>query len=161
MTRRTKAACFHEAARAVARLVIGRKPERVSMRRNGTGPAERPDRLVAVRGQYDIWDEILLLFAGPFAEARVRKCKVAVLLPATRHEDCFDAETWLRWLVAHGFADDAHTALLRAEAEVRLFLRTHWRTIESVAEVLLDRGVVEADELTRIFRTIATTTDRW
>src|SRR5690606_5003264 len=162
MKRYARAMCFYEAARAIAGLVIGRKPRRVSVRHKESQIAQGwSAHMITLGGQYDVWDEVLLILAGPFAEARSRKRGVATLLRGTRREDYLEAEKWLRWLVDHGFTNDLRATGLRAEAEARLFLRTHWHTIETSAEALRARGVLEAHEVAEIFRNSATTTDRW
>ena len=134
---------------------------RIDLRQSGARRREHSSRIIPLRGQYDVWDEILLILAGPFAEARIGKRAVATLLRRAPRRGRPEVESWLDWLVEHGFADDARSASLRAEAEVRLFLRTHWATIERVADALMTRGVLEANELTDIFRGSATTSDRW
>lgn len=159
VSRYSKARCFYEAANAVARLVVGRRVTRIDLRQDAR-PREATSRIIRLRGQYDVWDEILLILAGPFAEARIGKRAVAAMLQRSPQRGK-EAESWLQWLVDHGFAEDARSASMRAEAEVRLFLRTHWSTIEMVAAALMARGVLEAGELKQIFRESATTSDRW
>lgn len=147
--RRLRRAAFHEAGHAVARVHVGSASTPVEVRPDGTGESHGTGEHWACRsqGQYAAWDFLLMLLAGGYSEARYTRRSANEIFFGPASGDFERAQLPINWLVERGFSEDPDAAWRRAEADTRAFLRKHWDAVERVAEALLQRGRLEAEEV--------------
>jgi hypothetical protein len=147
--RRSKAAAFHEAAHAVARLHVGERATGVLIGNDGSGLSlGTGQQWAAGHGQYSAWNLVLYCLAGPYAEARVsRRARALVMLTGGGEKDYRVAQNPVRWLVTRGYADTESAAWERGERETLAFLGERWAAIARVADALLQSGRLSASEV--------------
>jgi hypothetical protein len=104
-------------------------------------------------GQHAAWEYLLVVLAGGYCEARLAKKSAAIVFLMTARDDYEAAQAPLQWLVEHGYAVDEKAAWQRAEAEVRDFLKVKWPQIERVANELLLRLRLSAEEVVALAET--------
>lgn len=147
-----RVAAFHEAAHGVAQHYVGATVGAIVVDQRGGGFCEGTGVAwrCASHGQYAVWDYLLFLLSGGFAEARVAKKSATTVFLTTALDDMARAQQAIDWLVANAFAEDVHAAWLRAECETRAFLAERWGDIERVAAALAQYGRLEAEELVEL-----------
>lgn len=127
VARQLRIAAFHEAAHAVARLHVGAEPMAVEINEDGSGLSHGSGKCLGQLsggGQYAAWSSLIIALSGGFAESRVAKQDSSlVFLAGGGVEDYAEAQETFTWLVEHGFTADEHEAWLRAEREMKEFLR--------------------------------------
>jgi hypothetical protein len=151
MKRIPKAAAYHEAAHAVARIHVGAAASAVEVRLSDKGLHGHQEPLVYRKdSQGFAWDFALVCLAGPYAEARVSWRMLTCILNTTgAHDDEASAHEHA-WLEANGYAADYSAAWRRTRREMREFLHQRWPAIALVAEALQARGRLEAHEVTTL-----------
>jgi hypothetical protein len=137
-----RAAAFHEAAHAVARLqIVGAPATAIEITRTGAGRTHGTGRRWVVgRGPRLAWNLILYALAGSYAEACVSRRSLARILATAGRGDLAKAAPAVVWLVAHGHARNTRPALDHAHRELIVFLAQHWDAVESVAAALREHG---------------------
>jgi hypothetical protein len=150
--RHTKQAAFHEAGHAVARIYVGAAPTATEINVLGGGLSHGTGLIwnTPGGGQYAIWDFLIVLLAGPFAEARMRRQSKTWMLLSAGRDDYAEAQRQIMWLIKHRFTESTVTGWARAEEETRIFLRSSWPEITKVAALLLEAGRIEAAQLVEI-----------
>jgi hypothetical protein len=135
--RQSRAVAFHEAAHAVARLHVGAPATAVRIVPNGfTHGARR----WAGRGQDRVWNWILVLFSGSYAEAFVSGRRLDRVAITSGKRDFEEAAPAVAWLVRRGYVRNPIEVLIRAHSATLIFLALRWNAIECVAAALLRDG---------------------
>lgn len=140
---------FHEAGHAVARAFVGATITPIEVRENGDGESHGTGTRWTCRseGEHAAWDYLLMLLAGAYCEARHARDWVTEILLGPASGDHEEAQATIAWLVDRGFAVDADAAWRRAEASTQAFMRQRWSAITRVAEALVQRGRLSADDV--------------
>lgn len=148
-----RSAAFHEAGHAVARIHVGFSATLTEVYADGSGMSHAQDGGICNGGsQYPVWNMLVVLLAGPWAEARYRKKGSLWVLSTTGKVDWRDAVRLMDWLTEHGFAADRNEAFERAEAETREMLKSRWNAIGRVAAALLQHRKLTADQVDALTR---------
>jgi hypothetical protein len=170
--RRLRQTAYHEAGHAVADHVFERKVRRVTIVPNlkdqtlGTCDRyPRPALLKELEGcftswspaktQYEIENEIVALYAGPEAEKRVRRGRY-------NHDGAHSDYKRVSEIALHVYPqDDKRIAFLRwLRLCARDLVTARWPQIERVAEALLERRTLTADDVCRAAEALLTGTGR-
>lgn len=151
-------AAFHEAGHAMARFAVGATITHTVIHADGTGLSHGTGQKWAhAHGQYLAWDRLVVLLAGAFAEARVRRCSPALVYVQGGKGDFVEAKTAIAWLVEHRYSESSEQAWRRAEEETRQMVRQHWSVITAVANTLMEQGALSPEGLQQIITKIAGT----
>jgi hypothetical protein len=103
-----------------------------------------------------VWNELIVLLAGPLAEYRVqRKSSVGSLRfykfcmagGYDPHGDASQAKKLFDWLVEHRFSPSIDAAWDRAEGQTKDLFRTQWKAIHTVAQLLIEKRRLDGPEL--------------
>lgn len=149
--RRHKATAYHEAGHAVAGAVLLDIVAAVEI--DGREGRFHGDRIiVSTIDQYTHWNAAVHCLAGPYAEARAAKCSRATAIWRGGLDDMAHAKKIIEHLVANGFSRSEDDAWERADAHADDFLTEHWQAIERVALGLIERGRLEAPEVSELVR---------
>lgn len=144
-----KAAAFHEAAHAVARLHVGAPATAVQIVPYGY---THGSRRWAGRGQRRMWNWLLVLFAGSYAQAQASRRSIGRTLLKSGKLDLEEAASAIIWLVRHGHVRDPLEAWFRVHQETVLFLEKRWEAIERVAGGLLKEGKLSGRQVRTLAR---------
>ncbi len=139
-----RAAAFHEAGHAVARLHIGAPATAVQIVPYGY---TRGSRRWPGRGQMRMWKWLLVLFAGSYAQAFETRRSLARTIRTSGKRDLEAAAPAVVWLVRKGYARTRMAALRRVHADTMVFLVLRWDAIDRVAAALLKDGKLTARQL--------------
>ena len=142
--------CYHEAGHTVVRHIIGMEGLAVEVLRDQSGKTHGTMHILALRDQYDVWDHIVYILAGIYAEARATRQSAALVTLLGGQDDRDAALVPIRWLVAGGLATDEDAAWRRAEHMTRVCIRREWPRISAVAERLRVSGRLEAAEVAEL-----------
>jgi hypothetical protein len=137
-------AAFHESGHAVTALVFGRKVKGVSIDDDGDGG--KTDIKLGANER-----SILIALAGPYAQRRHAPDSEWRSRNHTgfRGDTDFDVVTdWIWEEFGEGDVAEKYWAFVEARAEQ--LINQHWDRIERVAQVLIERGVIEGTELDRL-----------
>jgi hypothetical protein len=126
-------AAYHEAGHAVIACALGCKVRFVIIDPNGGGECQCDDPPEGERDR-----KIMLCFAGPAAQ---RKHKPSSWKSWHGNDDYRKAVELVQGL---GVSDERVTALIR---ETLALVEQHWARIERFAQVLLERGTLQGDEI--------------
>ena len=129
-------AAHHEAGHAVVGAALGSTFVRSWLEGSGAGWTEFGGGFLR---EHPHWF-ILRCLAGPAAEAHLLGRPIAEVLAGATDER-----------MAMDVLDDVKAPLSEALAAAESMVELHWPAIVSVAEVLLDRGTIEAEEFSRLF----------
>jgi hypothetical protein len=144
-----RAAAFHEAGHAVARLHVGAPATAVQIIPHGM---THGSRRWAGRGERRMLNWLLVLFAGSYAQAFETRRSLARTVLHSGKLDMQAAAPAVAWLVRHGYARTRMEALRRVHAETVLFLMLRWVAIERVAAGLLKDGKLTARQVRALAR---------
>jgi hypothetical protein len=149
-----KAAAFHEAAHAVARLHVMCAPlTAVEITRSGAGLTYGSTRPWAIRRSQALARKLILCaLAGSYAEACVSRRPLARILTTAGCRDVAQAAPAFVWLVKHRYARTVRSALDCSHWEVIKFLALHWPAIESVAQALRVHGRLSGRQVRKLAR---------
>ena len=139
-----RAAAFHEAAHAVARLHVGAPATGVQIVPHGF---THGSRRWPGRGERRMWNWCLVLFAGSYAEALASRRSLKRTLLNSGQLDLEEAGPALTWLVRHGYVSSRMEALARIHYETLVFLGLRWGAIECVSAGLLKDGRLTARQV--------------
>lgn len=155
LKREVERAAFHEAGHAVARIYVGAEPTDTEIDITGAGISHGTETLWTTpgQGQYALWDLLIVLLAGSFAEARFSNEDPLNVLPRSGKRDLREANRLLKQLAGNRFAVSIQAGRSRAHEETNIFLSYSWPDIEKVAAVLLKRGQISAKRLVKISQT--------
>jgi hypothetical protein len=146
-----RAAAFHEAAQAVARLHVGAPATAVLITRTRGGltygARERPGR-----GDARVWNWLLVLFAGSYAQAFASHRSLWQTFKYSGKLDLEEAAPAVSWLVRRGYVRSRKEVLRRVHAATLAFLLLRWDAIERVAGALLRHGRVSARQVRALAR---------
>jgi hypothetical protein len=147
-------AAFHEAGHAVARLHVGAPPTATWIAPDGRGVSEGTGTrwTSASPGYHAAWDLLLVLLAGPHAEAKQAQRSRAFVMRSSGAQDFAEAKPIVAALVRRGYADDELAAWRRADQDVRRFVQSRWPAVASLAWALACAGRVPAEDLVRLVR---------
>jgi hypothetical protein len=147
-------AAFHEAGHAVARLHVGAAPTDTWIAQDGRGMSEGTGALwtSASSGHHAAWDLLLVLLAGPRAEAMHSRRSRALVMRSSGAQDFAEARPIVIDLVERGYAEDERAAWRRADRDTGDFLRDRWTAVTALAAALAWAGRVPADDLVRLVR---------
>ena len=126
-------AAYHEAGHAVIACALGCKVRFVIIDPNGGGECQCDDPPEGERDR-----KIMLCFAGPAAQ---RKHKPSSWKSWHGNDDYRKAGELVQGL---GVSDERVSALIR---ETLGLVEQHWARIERFAQVLLERGTLQGDEI--------------
>jgi hypothetical protein len=142
-----KAAAFHEAGHAVARLHIGAPATAVAINRSGGGYTRGTPNRWPGRGQRRMWTWLLVLFAGSYAQALAEKRSLHRTLITSGKLDLQQAKPAIDWLVDRGHARRSVDVLTRIHFSTCAFLTVRWDAIERVAIALMAQGRLTARQV--------------
>jgi hypothetical protein len=101
---------------------------------------------------YDYWSLLVVLLAGPSAEAKVGGASLFDALMFNGSDDWQRAAGVMEELVAGRQIVDIDSGWARVERDVARFIRKRWRDVERVAIALLERGALEAHEVAELLK---------
>jgi hypothetical protein len=143
-------AAYHEAGHCVARARCGRALIAAEIRADGSGLTHGDGKRWRMHNQYEVWDYLVYVLAGSFAEARrVKKGRFAVSLGGGR-DDYTCAREKIDRLVSQGYASSQEAAWARAEDETSELVRSEWAAIERVAMALISQRRLGVGALRRL-----------
>lgn len=149
----SRAAAFHEAAHAVASIIVGKPPADTQIFANGSG-VHWGDwhtwRTAAPSVEAALWEMILVFMAGPHVEARASKRSLRRVRMSNGVKDFVCADQLIEMMVERGYVASKKAGWRKADKHRRRFLLVCWPKIERVAMRLQARGIVRAGELKRI-----------
>ena len=144
-----RAAAFHEAAHAVARVHVGAPATAVQIIPHGL---THGSRRWAGRGERRMLNWLLVLFAGSYAQAFATRRSLTRTVLYSGKLDMQTAAPAVAWLVRHGYARTCMEALRRVHSETMIFLSLRWDSIECVAAGLLKDGKLTARQVRALAR---------
>jgi hypothetical protein len=150
----SRAAAYHEAGHAVARIYVGAPATDTAVFENGSGYSDghRGSWRSANPGIGALWDFILVSMAGAYSEARATKRSIEKIRLSHGLKD-YAAATCLVIILAKRSGGVTERAIWRQiERERTQFLRYCWKTIEMLADRLLRTGFVSREELRTLTR---------
>ena len=147
-----KAAAFHEAAHAVARVHVGVRATAVELRGAGGGYTHGSRSGWPGRGQRRMWTWLLVLFAGSYAQAYACRRSLHRTLITSGKLDLEEAKPAIDWLVHRGHARRSLDVLARTHFATCAFLLLRWDAIERVAAALLEEGRLTPRQVRAIAR---------
>ena len=144
-----RATAFHEAAHAVARLHVGAPATAVQIIPRGVihGSRRWPGR-----GQHRMWNWLLVLFSGSYAQAYATRGSLRRTFLHSGKLDLVEAAPAINWLVRHRYVRSRMEALERVHFETVVFLVLRWDAIERVAAGLLKDGRLTARQVRALAR---------
>jgi len=143
-----RAAAFHEAGHAVARLHVGASATAVRIVPYGF---THGSRRWPGRGERRILNWCLVLFAGSYAQAFASRRSLERTVLHSGKLDLQEAPA-IAWLVRRGYARTRMEALMRVHLETLMFLALRWDAIERVSAGLIKDGRLTARQVRALAR---------
>ena len=150
----SRAAAYHEAGHAVARIYVGAPATDTVVFENGTGYSDghRGAWRSTNPGIGGMWDFILVSMAGAYSEARATKRSIEKIRLSHGLKDYATAACLVIILAKRSGGVTERAIWRQIEKERTQFLRYCWKTIEVIAVRLSRTGFVSRKELHTLTR---------